>query len=353
MGLLAALDTECGHAARCVAIHRLARRVRPVRATLRIQGAMEVPTQLYGDEPSGEMCEVPMAFTVSLLRGARRADVKLTIDNRARDHRLRLRVPTGVRTDSILSQGHLMVSERPIERPREIERWAQPPTPAFALPRVGGRLRRKARAGRALKGMYDYEASVHPLTGEAEIRVTLLRAVGMMGRINTMGREGGAFRRAHNARRAVSGRAQRLSGPTRPTTPIPATRRPSCRPHRRFCTRPPRTRCARRRLAAFSVAFVTFWSLIFSVTLSPALTICWSASIVMLAPFAASPIGAAGPAARRSSETRTKASAAAIKRRGRAGVGLLGCNIAGTSSQGPPRGAASLPEKYLSAVHPT
>lgn len=44
----------------------------------------------------------------------------------------------------------------------------------------------------AFKGMYDYEAHVHPLTGRPEVSVTLVRGFDLMGRRNTMQRGGPA-----------------------------------------------------------------------------------------------------------------------------------------------------------------
>jgi hypothetical protein len=44
----------------------------------------------------------------------------------------------------------------------------------------------------AVKGLYDYEGKLNPLTGCPEIALTLLRGIGLMGRINTMQRRGGA-----------------------------------------------------------------------------------------------------------------------------------------------------------------
>ena len=44
----------------------------------------------------------------------------------------------------------------------------------------------------ALKGLYDYEATMNPLTLEPDIRITLLRGFALMGRRNTIQRKGPA-----------------------------------------------------------------------------------------------------------------------------------------------------------------
>jgi hypothetical protein len=163
-----------------------------VRATLRIEGFLTVPQKLVGDERSRENARLAVAFDVTLYRGLRRADVKLTLDNTARDHRIRLRIPSGVRAETVLSQGHLAILTRPVARQKEIEPWLQPPTQL--LPCREWIAARDAKKGLAvaMKGLYDYEAVPDPLSGEIDLHVTLLRGFQMMGRRNTRMRAGAA-----------------------------------------------------------------------------------------------------------------------------------------------------------------
>ena len=163
-----------------------------VRATLRVEGELLVPEGLIGDERSRESVKMRVAFDVSLYRGLPRADVRMTLANTARDHRVRLRVPTGVRAATVLSQGHLAVLERPVERQVEIEPWLQPPTQL--LPCREWIAVREGERGLAvaMKGLYDYEAAIDPLSGRCDLSVTLLRGFQMMGRRNTRMRAGAA-----------------------------------------------------------------------------------------------------------------------------------------------------------------
>lgn len=163
-----------------------------VRATLRIEGDFAVPERLIGDERSRAEARMRVSFDVSLYRGLPRADVKLTLNNTARDHRVRLRVPTGVRAGTILSQGHLAILERPVERQREVEPWLQPPTQLLPCREwIAARDGKKGLAV-AMKGLYDYEAATDPLSGQTDLCVTLLRGFQMMGRRNTRMRAGAA-----------------------------------------------------------------------------------------------------------------------------------------------------------------
>jgi len=163
-----------------------------VRATLRIEGELIVPEALCGDDRSRRSARMPVAFDVSLVRGTRRADVKMTLVNTARDHRIRLRVPTGIKAETVLSQGHLAVLERKVARQKKIEPWLQPPTQL--LPCREWLAVRDSEKGLAvaLKGLYDYEAIPDPLGGGIDLAVTLVRGFQKMGRRNTRMREGAA-----------------------------------------------------------------------------------------------------------------------------------------------------------------
>jgi len=86
----------------------------------------------------------------------------------------------------------MAILERPVERDRITEEWVQPPS--RLAPFREWLTVQDASLGLAVafKGLYDYEAVPNPLTGEPDIFVTLLRGIGIMGRINTMQRKGGA-----------------------------------------------------------------------------------------------------------------------------------------------------------------
>ena len=164
----------------------------PVRATLEMQGKMNVPACLRGDLRAEERAEIPITFQISLYRGIRRVDVKLRLDNTARDHRIRLHIPMGQKTMTILSQGHLAILERPVNHPQETEIWSQPPTQLYPCREWIAAADHQTGLAVALKGLYDYEPALNPLTREPDIRVTLLRGFALMGRLNTIQRSGPA-----------------------------------------------------------------------------------------------------------------------------------------------------------------
>ena len=164
----------------------------PVRATMRLEGAMQVPERLIGDERSAETVRIPVRFDISLSRETPRVDVKLCFDNMAFDHRIRLKLDMAVRTKEILSQGHLAVLRRDIARQREVEPWLQPPTQLLPCREWLAACDGEHGLAVAMKGLYDYEAVMEPLGQTPEVSVTLLRGFQMMGRRHTRMRDGSA-----------------------------------------------------------------------------------------------------------------------------------------------------------------
>lgn len=185
---------ETGEIVRSTAVPFTSRLVEcgPVRATVAMSGQMNVPSCLQGDRRSCERAVMPVTFRISLYRDIRRVDVKLILDNTAKDHRLRLHVPTGLKTRQILSQGHLAIIERPVVHAPETEQWSQPPTQLYPCREWVAASDGQAGLAIALKGLYDYESTLNPLTREPDVRITLLRGFALMGRRNTIQRKGPA-----------------------------------------------------------------------------------------------------------------------------------------------------------------
>jgi mannosylglycerate hydrolase len=93
----------------------------PLTATYGIETIMSVPAS--GSEPmygirgescrSQEMAPVTITSWITLKRGSRRVDIKTKVHNTAKNHRLRVVLPTGIKTDSAYASGHFMVDKRP------------------------------------------------------------------------------------------------------------------------------------------------------------------------------------------------------------------------------------------------
>ena len=160
-----------------------------VYAVIEMNGEINVPHHLVGDNRSSERVSLPITFKITVYNGIARVDVKLIIENNAKDHRIRLCVPTGIKTESVLSGGQFAVLDRLIERPKEIEPWGQPPTQSLPCREWIALNDNASGLAIAFKGIYEYEAKIEPLTGHPNIHLTLLRGFQLMSRYNTMARE--------------------------------------------------------------------------------------------------------------------------------------------------------------------
>ena len=163
-----------------------------VRAVLEVNGRMSVPACLRGDERSEERVTIPITYQITLWQGMERVDVKLKLDNTAKDHRIRLRIPANLKTDHVSSQGHLAILNRPVVRPKPAEPWFQPPTQLLPCREWIAVEDDNSGLAVALKGMYDYEAVMNPLNQEPDVYITLVRGFELMGRLHMLQREGPA-----------------------------------------------------------------------------------------------------------------------------------------------------------------
>jgi mannosylglycerate hydrolase len=152
-----------------------------VGATLEIALAYRVPVSLAsGDRAfrSDETISLPIVTHVTLTPGVHRVDFETTVENRARDHRLRVCFPTGLRVDAACADGHFDVVERSLDLPTEIEGWAERPAstyPQRAFVDVSDGTQGVMLANR---GLPEYE--VLRMEDGAEIVLTLLRCVGQL-----------------------------------------------------------------------------------------------------------------------------------------------------------------------------
>ncbi len=156
------------------------------RATVTVEYALELPAGLRADRlaraPETVACAVHAE--ISLDTGTRRVDVRLTVDNRARDHRLRMLCDTGTRSLTHVAGAAFAWLDRPT-RIGTGSRWIERPT--------------AERCGHDLVGIED--ALLVGMDGLREyaalhegrtIAITLVRAIGWLSRGDLPERKGHA-----------------------------------------------------------------------------------------------------------------------------------------------------------------
>ena len=143
---------------------------------------LRVPESLAGDRTrrSRRTVDCPVSVRLTLRAGSPLVEVETVFDNRARDHRLRALFPAGVRTDTVVSDGHFHADRRPVDIPRHDD-WLQPP--ADTHPQREFTLVEDERGGLAVlaRGLPEI-APVRDAAGGAGLALTLLRAVGWLSR---------------------------------------------------------------------------------------------------------------------------------------------------------------------------
>jgi mannosylglycerate hydrolase len=163
----------------------------PVRAILAVETIMNVPSSFQDGRRSFERTDITLSFQVALYRKIKRVDVTLTINNTAKDHRMSLLVKPFIKTSEIICRtafGTIRRSLEPIRQPGE--KLIQPHTRLFPFREYAALEDHACGFGIAVKGLYDYTSVVDDITGDVGLKLTLLRGVGNMTRLNTKMRQG-------------------------------------------------------------------------------------------------------------------------------------------------------------------
>jgi alpha-mannosidase len=148
-----------------------------------VQGELVVPASLAGDRRtrSAETVAIPVSLEARLAPGVARADFCLRIDNCARDHRLRVRFPTGPSLEAIAGTT-FDASQRRHGRPDD-SGWLHPAPDTFPLQGFA------AKDGLVVMAPGLAEAEI---AADGALALTLLRATGWLSRPDLGTRPGDA-----------------------------------------------------------------------------------------------------------------------------------------------------------------
>ncbi|MDD2764854.1 MAG: glycoside hydrolase family 38 C-terminal domain-containing protein [Opitutaceae bacterium] len=93
----------------------------PLMTRFRVRTVLRLPAEFRFDRMirSEQMTDLIIDSLVTLRRGGDRVEVRTTVHNTVRDHRLRVLLPTGVKAKTYLADGAFDVIERPIALPKD------------------------------------------------------------------------------------------------------------------------------------------------------------------------------------------------------------------------------------------
>ncbi|MCF7890573.1 hypothetical protein K9M78_05070 [Candidatus Bipolaricaulota bacterium] len=158
------------------------------KATLVVDHDLELPVSLTEDRTrrSGKTTICPITSYVTLYEDERRIDIKTKLQNRAKDHRLRVVFPTGLKAEKSFAESAFYVSDRKTDYPDRDNTIEDTPTT-----HPQGRFMALEEGGEGIailnKGLPEYEA-----TPRGSIYLTLVRAVDSISRDDLGTREGHA-----------------------------------------------------------------------------------------------------------------------------------------------------------------
>lgn len=165
----------------------------PVQQTLELELELSTCLALAPNRKSRlqEKVTIPITTTITLTNRVPRVDIHTRVDNRARDHRLRVHFPAPFAAETGFHDGHFEVVERKIGIPAFDETWVEQPRPEVPQRAFTTITDSKSGLTIANRGLTEVEV-LKNADGNAEIAVTLLRCVGWLSRDDFSTRKGHA-----------------------------------------------------------------------------------------------------------------------------------------------------------------
>lgn len=163
------------------------------RVLIKTRITMMVPESLTEEDRarSDKLLSQDISSEISLYHDLPRIDVITSLDNKAKDHRVRVLFPSGIETNNALSETHYGIIKRPIKEDMSIDwkksNWSERPLPIYSQHRFTALEDDKSGLAILNKGLPEYEIYHHE---DNTIALTLLRGVGMMGKSNLSVRPG-------------------------------------------------------------------------------------------------------------------------------------------------------------------
>ncbi|MHA1803429.1 MAG: alpha-mannosidase [Promethearchaeota archaeon] len=154
----------------------------PSIKTLHLKMALNLPVSLTPNrnKRSETLIENKIDVFISLYKEINRIDFKIKIENKSKDHRIRILFPSNIKATTVHADGHFYVIERSIDI-QKAGKWAQDPLPMnhqkdFIAVQDSSRCMAVLN-----KGLPEYEA-IKNQDGSITLAITLLRCVEWLSR---------------------------------------------------------------------------------------------------------------------------------------------------------------------------
>lgn len=165
-----------------------------VNPAISIHYLMKVPEVLSADRKtrSKKSIEIPIQSLISLISGVQRVDICTTVENQAKDHRLRTHFPAPFAVSDAHHDGHFEVVQRPVGVQEMGEDWVEAPRPEVPQRAFTDISNGEVGLMLANRGLPEVEVLNLPGGANSEIALTLLRCVGWLSRGDLPVRQGHA-----------------------------------------------------------------------------------------------------------------------------------------------------------------
>ncbi|MHA6480922.1 glycoside hydrolase family 38 N-terminal domain-containing protein [Paenibacillus sp. strain BS8-2] len=178
------------HGSECV-IERI--ETGPSRTVFQVTQLMKVPQEMEYDQAgirrSRDYTTLEITSLIGLSMGARHIDVETKIVNTAKDHRLRLNLPTGVNSDSYFVKQPFAFITRDCGVKEETQHWRECDVPEKQMGGIVGKRREEDGTGIALVAPFGLHECAAADDEAGTIQVTMFRS--FRKTVMTNGEEGG------------------------------------------------------------------------------------------------------------------------------------------------------------------
>jgi alpha-mannosidase len=162
----------------------------PLRATLLVQTTLRLPASAAPDRKSRSKrtVAIPLTTRISLGAWSHFVECETTVDNRARDHRLRVLFPAGIRTDRVRADSQFCIVER-VQRKYDVRSFTiEHPAQVAPMQRFVTVCGKDRSLTLLAYGLPEYELN---LDGKGTLALTLLRCIGTLAGDDLITRPGG------------------------------------------------------------------------------------------------------------------------------------------------------------------